>query len=260
METIFCGYFKECFADFVGRIDTIIPPGAKIRNTVYRPIAQFCGAEYHRVAHWFSGRATPMGEMTFKLSVFLELQGYQITERERIEAIRRNFQNLVAYSICTVKEMTDLVEISNTNHIFGYLRQEDNLSEDRRQKIWNLWAGKRQELDEAKQQAEERFGNILEKIETIARAHPSIGIGLQRVETKSVTPPQPQKMVDGIDTLVHFLKGTASLIDTMSFDSQEEIAALRVCATNPIDYLKTKLDELTERIKRQPAQRAEEEK
>jgi len=121
-------------------------------------MADFCGVQIDSVTRWMYGtRSLPDGEHFIKLMCYLDAVGYKVIELERMPKARRNFLELIGFSILSIEQAAELLGYASVSTLFQVLRGNQGASEDKDQKMWNAWKEKREELERSKEKARELY-------------------------------------------------------------------------------------------------------
>ncbi|MBI2086588.1 MAG: hypothetical protein HYT69_00190 [Candidatus Zambryskibacteria bacterium] len=158
MNDNFRGHLEECIKHFAARFSESFPKGSKEAAEAKRPIAKFCGVSVATVTRWlYHANSLPKGEENIKLMHFLDLNGYKVIELERVPQKCRNFAKLIGFSLITSQQATDMLGYTQTSSLFQLLRGNREASDDRDQKLWDMWKVRKDKLDEAVEKAVQRF-------------------------------------------------------------------------------------------------------
>ena len=105
----------------------------------------------------YGTRSLPDGEHFIKLMCYLDAVGYKVIELERMPKARRNFLELIGFSILSIEQAAELLGYASVSTLFQVLRGNQGASEDKDQKMWNAWKEKREELERSKEKARELY-------------------------------------------------------------------------------------------------------
>lgn len=155
---VFRGPLEECIKHFSMRFNEAYPKGGRGTHAAKKPIAAFCGVHIASISRWFyDSERLPLGKERIKLICFLELNGYRVTESEKLPNIRRNFAQLLGFNLIDAKEAAELIGYSHSSQLYVYLRGEGGVLKDREQKFWDLWRARRDKLEQAKEEAGRKY-------------------------------------------------------------------------------------------------------
>jgi hypothetical protein len=119
------------------------------------PITNFCGVGDKTVRGWFDPKGIiPVGETLLRLYCFLDLIGYRVIEFERMPKVQRNFAELIGFRLFTAEQAFGLLGYTQTSSLFQMLQGEVGASEEKEQRMWEIWKSKREELDARKKAAD----------------------------------------------------------------------------------------------------------
>lgn len=158
MNHVYRGPVEECVRHFAARFQEVYPKGSRLSTEGKRPIAEFCGVNIHTVTDWFFRLDNlPVGERQIKLLCFLDLNGYKVTELERMSLKCRNFAKLIGYGLVKSEDAVEWLGYTQPSELFRALRGVTGLNHDREEKLWDLWKARRDKLDAAIEEAAKRF-------------------------------------------------------------------------------------------------------
>jgi hypothetical protein len=154
----FRGHVEECIKHLAARILEVYPRGTLASTEVKRPIAEFCGVNIHSVTSWFfRGNHLPRGEQYIKLMCFLDLNGYKVIELERMSIKCKNFTKLIGYSLIRSEDAIEMLGYTQVSDLFRALRGNTGFTPEKEEKLWDLWKARKDQLDEAVEEASLKF-------------------------------------------------------------------------------------------------------
>jgi hypothetical protein len=121
-------------------------------------IADFCGTNTHTVSDWFFRNITlPQGDTLLKLYWFLNLNGYQVLELERMKPACRNVTQLIGFGVISSTDAIGFFGYAKEATLMGVLKGDTGLTKDREHQFWEAWKDRKDTLDEAIEKAQKSF-------------------------------------------------------------------------------------------------------
>ncbi len=158
MKEVFRGHLDECIQHLSELFLQTYPRGSKEAATAKRPMAKFCKVTIDSVTRWLYRTASlPVGEARIRLMCFLEVNGYRVLEMERMSVRHRNFAMLIGYGLLDADKAAEMLGYGHTSLLYQIFRGDHGPSEDKDQKMWDIWKGRKDQLDEAMEQAGKKF-------------------------------------------------------------------------------------------------------
>ncbi len=143
---IFREHFEECLRHFGKTFSANYPPGSRNRCKLLKPLIDFCGVGRQTAQKWIDDMGIPRGELMMKLSCYLDLNGYRIIELERMPRVIRGVLELIGFSILSANDMAVALgyEVQSLYDIF---LREAGTSQEKEAMMFELWKGKKTELE-----------------------------------------------------------------------------------------------------------------
>lgn len=155
---VFRGHLEECFGHLGRSIASQAPRGARGAAQAKKPVADFCGVTTASVTRWMYGsRGLPAGEVLIKLMCYLDLVGYRVIELERMPKVRRNFAELIGFSLLSGKEAAALLGYATTSILYKALKGARGTSDAKEQKMLEMWKEKKEGLEQCREQAQKQY-------------------------------------------------------------------------------------------------------
>ena len=152
---VYRGHLKECLVHLGQQISVRAPPMSKGVAQARIPIANFCGVGDKTVRRWFDPKeVSPLGEYLLRLYSYLDLIGYRVIEFERTPKVRRNFVELIGFRLITGEQACSLLSYTQTSTLYQMLQGKEGVSEEKEQRMWDIWKSRREELDARKKATE----------------------------------------------------------------------------------------------------------
>lgn len=174
---LFRGQLAECLEHLTGILASKIPRGHPGAAKVRRPISDFCGVAPETVTRWMRNNGKlPYGEELVKLMCFLDMIGYRVIELQRMRPKTiRDFLELVGYGLLSMEEAARLVGYLRASKLSQVFRGRVNVTKSKAQMMWDLWKGKKDELERIKTIAREKYrlDTSLETSQTLVEAKPA---------------------------------------------------------------------------------------
>jgi hypothetical protein len=143
-EEVFRGNLRECLQHFAKSLPSKFAKGASYAR---KPMADFCGVKTSSVLRWLNAESTfPQGEIYLRLICFLDANGYKVIEMERMSSVRRNLTQLIGFKIISAQEAASLLGYSIPSTMFEALQGKSGYSNDKQQRIWDLWKENRDQI------------------------------------------------------------------------------------------------------------------
>ena len=156
-KEVFRGHLEECLQHFVVVFSNKWPKNGKGTDKAKKPIADFCGVSTNSVTRWFHTGKLPFGTAKIRLMCYLDMMGYKVLEIERMPKDRKNFFELIGYSMLSIDEAAKLVGYSEPSTLYQVLFGSHDPNNERAQKMWDCWKSKKDELLKRKQESHEKY-------------------------------------------------------------------------------------------------------
>ena len=227
---IFRGHFEECLRHLGTALTSQVPKGSKGATRARQPVADFCCVIPHTVARWLNGAVAPVGDQFIKLMYYLDLQGYSVIELERMQKVRRNFAELIAFGLLTSENAAQLLGYAKTQSLYQVLWSKQGTSEDKERKMWEIWKERKEALELKKEKAGELY-----RLDLTAKVRPRPEAPVRRAPMQRHT------------AMVSIMEGLLVLLEEGSFDelSKSELAGLQQAAGGTILRLSAHLSALS---------------
>lgn len=154
---IFRGHLEECLKHLGSIFASRYPKGYRGTLQAKKPMADFCGVSVYTVSLWLTGGPLPDGESYIRLLCNLDFLGYKVIELERLPSGRRNFFELVGYGLISLTDAAKYLGYTAVSRLTGVLYEAHGIGKEKEQKMWDLWKEKREELNNLKVLAKEKF-------------------------------------------------------------------------------------------------------
>lgn len=158
-QEVFRGHFDECFQHFAARYLSQHPRECKDAHRSKEPIAQFCGVHVRTITDWIynSGDCRAIGQSRIKIMFYLQMIGYRLIELERMPKTRRNFAELIAFGVLSPNDAAGILEYKKTFVLYDVLNEKQGISKEKENKMWDAWKERKEQLQLAKEKAEELY-------------------------------------------------------------------------------------------------------
>jgi len=150
------GHFEECFKHLRGRFLERFPKGAKGSCQAREPIVAFCKVNPQTSTSWFYRGLLPLGENYIRLVCYLDMLGYTVIELERMSAGRRGIFELIGFGVLTVDEAASSIGYDLPD-LYRALWGRFNASDEKEQKMWDIWIARKAELQEIQASSRQKF-------------------------------------------------------------------------------------------------------
>lgn len=242
----FRGQLNECLAHIDKVFATVAPKGTKGAEKLRAPIAEFCGVGLASVSRWFrdltkgtsrkgANGPRPTGEATLRLMCLLTLWGYEVAEFDHIPRKIRNFAELVGFQVLTTVEAQRLLGYSEDTHLVQILLNKESPSEDKAQRMWDIWMERRAELDRKKEQARQKY--------------PPPTTQAPQAAVRASHKPEAKPHEPCLRVVVPMMEALLSIIsDRSSLGLQDELVALEPKERQTILQLSARLSSLSSSI------------
>lgn len=229
-QEVFRGHFEECIKHFGISLASRAPKWSRGAAQAKKPVADFCGVTMNSVTRWLHGTGSfPVGEPYIKLMCYLDMMGYRLIELERMPKVRRNFTELVGFGLLSSEQAAELLGYSNTSTLYQVLQGHYGASEDKEQKMWDVWKARKEKLALKK-----------EKLQELYRLDISLRI------CSKVEEPKPAMLPSRQTAVVNIMEGLLLLLEEGSL-SESNFADLQRSA-DTILRLSVHLSDLSSRL------------
>ena len=158
MNDVFRGHVEECLRHLAARFLEAYPKGSRSSGEGKKPIAEFCRVNIHTITDWFfRSEHLPRGEQYITLLCFLDLNGYKVIELERMAHKCKNFAKLIGFGLIKSEDAAEMLGYTQVSELFQVLRGERGISLDKEEKLWDLWKVRKDELDQAVEEASVKY-------------------------------------------------------------------------------------------------------
>lgn len=144
------GHYDECLEHLANWFNQVAPRGLKGSRQAKKPVADFCRVSLATVSRWLNN-SPPTGGDLFKIICYMDMLGYKIIELERMQLGRRNFVELLGYSVISPDQALEILRYSSTSTLYKALNGQLGISEERHEIIRDTWKQYREELEIQKQ-------------------------------------------------------------------------------------------------------------
>lgn len=157
IHEVFRGHLDECLAHLAKCFAAHVPKNSREAGILRIPIAEFCGVRDCTIARWFRDtQKIPNGQTRVRLMCYLDMLGYRVLELEKLKN-RRGFTELVGYGLLTAQEIVDCLEYGEIGSIFRIFQPGFRISPEKEQLMWDIWKQKKEELEQKKVEAREKY-------------------------------------------------------------------------------------------------------
>lgn len=247
---VFRGSFNECVHHFRRWFAKKAKKGSRKATAMKKPIADFCGVIVETITRWVNqggvNSALPVGGALIKLVCFLDLNGYRISEWERLDIVLRGFAELVGYSLLTPEEAAKLLDYSTISTMYNVLQGTAGIQDSRKNKMWSTWTEKKEALDRKK---EEVRGKYLLGIPTVVHHEEDEGPAKEATSSAVVEGhhKEPKKesreeKVSSNRAVIHLMEALLELLEV------SELPPLGVNDRRTIEDLTKKLNVLSSKL------------
>lgn len=223
-DEVMRGHVEECLEHLQKRFNSKIKRRSPGRLEALKPLIDFCQisqATASKLMDIDKDPDPPKGRILIKLICYLNFHGYRVIEFERTQPVLRNFAELIGYGVLSADEAFRLVGYHDSQQIYQVIWEREGLSKEKEAKIWEIWKGRRDELEQKKRNAFKDYNlQILFKTDS----------SVDYVEQQALLPLD----LAGGDVsrrlaLINILKGTLGLFDSGLFNdlSSNEINDLK---------------------------------
>lgn len=219
MTKPFTGTTEECLKHFVGahEINTMEEKEYKRRNA----ISHLLGINQATGYEWFSNFRMPKGENLLRLRYFLELNGYQLLERQGMPELIREFSEQIALGAMSLAEAAEYIG-TTSDVILDVVMRRQGVSSQRETQV--------KELVELHQ------NKATERLREWQATMKSLGFAQPTTKTVAASLPQLSQLNDGqvIETLAHLVLATRPLAERVLSDdfSADDRRRLRELTAN----------------------------
>ncbi|KKT00845.1 MAG: hypothetical protein UV76_C0007G0053 [Candidatus Nomurabacteria bacterium GW2011_GWA2_43_15] len=233
---VFRGHLEECLRNLGTSLASSVPRGSREAAQAKKPVADFCGVTIGSITRWLRDTGSfPIGEPLIKLMCYLDMVGYRVIELERIPRIRRNFAELIGYGLLTSDQAAEFLGYASMSTFYQVLQGHHGASEDKEQKMWDVWKERKEELQQKKERSQELYRlDIPLKIRS-------------RVDVSKVL--ERQVSASRSKAVVSIMEGLLMLLEESSFEkfSDGDLADLKASA-DTILRLSAHLSSLSSRL------------
>ena len=175
-KVVFRGDGQECLKHFSGIMDKRFPKFAKGAEQSRKPLADFCGVAVSTVHDWLKGLMFPRDPECMKLLCFLEIQGYMVSELEKMSRTKRNLVELMVFGVHHPDELVEKLGYANRSILFAMLRSDTDPQKDKSAEMWDLWKLNKETLEAKKAEARKQYflSDIFETIENANQPTPPV--------------------------------------------------------------------------------------
>lgn len=241
IKEVMRGHLEECLEHLKKRFNSKIPRGQRGRSEAIRPLMDFCEVNSQTASRWMDESIEyplPRGKSLLKLHCFLDFHGYKVIEFERMPKILRNFAELIGYGVLSTNDAYSLLGYYDSQQVYQVIWEREGLSREKEVKMWDIWKGRRDELEQKKYLAVNDY-----RLNILFKSDPLVEQGALALDLATG---------DGSHrlALVNILKGTLGFFDGGLFDnlSLSDISELRQNGGHTIHRLVAHLSSLSLKI------------
>ena len=155
---IYRGHVDQCLKHLGRLLEARAPRGSRAAPRAKQPMADFCDVTVASVNRWLRlPNVSPVGEQHIKAICYLDVAGYRVIELEKMKQGHRGVFELIGFGLISSLEVTKLLDYKNVSALYDILFSRVGTSEDKKEKMWNLWVARREELKQTKEQAEKKY-------------------------------------------------------------------------------------------------------
>ena len=210
-DYIFRGRLDDCFRHFAEAMSRIFPKGSVKVYQARKPLGEFCGVNSHTASDWILRGANLEGIKWFRMAFFLQIQGYGVTDLDRIGEVTRNFAALIVFGLLTVDEAQRLLNYEQLKNLYRILRGENKLPDDKSQIMWNIWKERKNDLFLKMNEARQKY--YIPELSKVEKRDKRSEIPLK--ETTPIYAGEVKAVLD-------IMRGLKGLLDTRPFDKLSE--------------------------------------
>ncbi len=195
------GHFEDCLQHLGQVFASKIRKGSRGAAQAKKPIAEFCGVTIDSVTRWLHGTGSlPVGKLYIKLMCFLDMTGYRVIELENMSKPRRNFIEFIGYGLFSSDQAAEFLGYRSTSTLYQVLQGNHRISEDKDQKMWDLFKERVRELQQEK-----------ERLQKLYRLDIPLKTELSKISGR-------QMSASRSEAIVSIMKGLLALIDESSIE------------------------------------------
>ena len=231
---VFRGHLDECLKYFRESLVSRRPKASRQEIFIQKQkIADFCGVQVKSVSKWLLAKGPrPIGGSLFKLMCYLDTIGYRVIELERLSKARRGFLELIGFGIISNEQAVEYLGYSAISTLNQILKGQYGTSEDREQKMWNLWKARREELERRKEALKQ-----------------SLGLGVSPDDSPKIKEPMSPILPMRQAALLNIMEGLLTLLENEPFDKISENGSARLQqSANTMLRLSAHLSALSSRL------------
>ena len=253
VKEVFRGHFKECLQHLAVSLKEG-NSNAQIKGTpAVKLIADFCGVKTDVASRWLEQETAPIGEQLIKLHFCLDLIGYKVIELERMEDTLRKFSELIGFGVVSLAKAKDIFGFTKSSTLSRIILGQHDNSEENRQKMWDFWKEKKNELELKKTQVRticRQEVTAVKAEQPAIEADNSMPGPAQLPAADLIEPVQVPNFHQAGTGILSMMRGLALLLDTGALDnlSDDALVALNFSADNAISRLANQLSELNSRL------------
>ena len=190
----------------------------KIRNVV----CQLFGVNQQTARVWFNGYQVPIGENLLRIRLFLALNDYEVSERQELSVIVREFADQVALGVLSVNEAVKYLDATR-DAVMRILTTQRKATGERESKIAELVQFHREEAE----QKEKGWATAIQSLDLYKPAEKTL-MPAPRMSASH----KDDSMT--IDTLAHLIKACLPLAERLLSDefSADDRRKLRELTAN----------------------------
>lgn len=214
---VMMGHVRECLTHYFNVLN--LQSGSRESTAKKTPLAEFCGVDVQSVTKWHSNEEIlPRGEVLIKLMCFLDLMGYRVIKLEGMPKLSRCLAEIIGFGLVTAKELSILLGFTFNKaecHLYRFLLKGDlRISEYIKQRAFEIWKERRDDLEIKKEEAEEKYywEFASQTSSTPTTLIPTtLAIQTRKLDNDEI-PPTPSSAV------IHFMVGLLGLLEGGSLE------------------------------------------
>lgn len=197
------GSLEECIVHYNNALQKRCPKGSKGTAKARSKMISFCKVTDKSAWLWLERKTSPCGENIIMVTAFLQCQGYEIIDVERLPIVIRNFRELIGYHVLSLDDAKDALGYSLKDSLLAILLGTQGISDQKKERMRDIWKSNRERLERKKEESLLTFrdyegeGNV--------------------DETNSLSSTENPEKDAGHESVVSIMQGLLGLIETDPF-------------------------------------------
>ncbi len=159
-KEVFRGHFDECVDHLKMALLSQLPNSLRGAGEQRKPIAEFCNISDDTLLSWLNGGPKRIGWSVVRLMCYLDMVGYKVIDIERMQPALRGYFELIGYGILDPQTASGLVEYKQTSSLYCIFTEKEGysgISDQKRQKMWEEWKARKDELEKKKEELRKKY-------------------------------------------------------------------------------------------------------